>query len=59
MDEVETDEPEHADLDARLDIFDADSDELRDISYALLMKELGIENYKPYDRNIAVNRITH
>ena len=43
----------------RLFVFEADTDELRDRSYALLMNELGIENYEPYNRNIHVNRITN
>ena len=41
----------------KLFVFDADTDELRDASYERLMKELGIENYKPYDRHIEVNRV--
>ena len=41
----------------RLFVFDADTDELRDASYERLMKELGIENYDPYDRNIKVNKV--
>ena len=41
----------------RLFVFDADTDELRDASYDRLMKELGIENYEPYNRRIEVNRV--
>ena len=41
----------------RLFVFDADTDELRDASYVRLMKELGIENYEPYNRKIEVNRV--
>ena len=41
----------------RLFVFDADTDELRDASYERLMKELGIKNYEPYNRNFEVNRI--
>ena len=41
----------------RLFVFDADTDELRDASYVRLMKELGIENYEPYNRDIEVNRV--
>ena len=41
----------------RLFVFDADTDALRDASYERLMKELGIENYEPYNRKIEVNRV--
>ena len=41
----------------KLFVFDADTDELRDASYERLMKELGIENYEPYNRSIEVNRV--
>jgi len=41
----------------KLFVFDADTDELRDASYERLMKELGIENYAPYERGIHVNRV--
>ena len=41
----------------KLFVFDADTDELRDASYVRLMKELGIENYEPYNRKIEVNRV--
>lgn len=41
----------------RLFVFEASTDELRDESYAKLMKLLGIKNYAPYDRKIEVNRV--
>lgn len=41
----------------RLFVFNANTDEERDASYVKLMKELGIENYEKYDRNIEVNRV--
>ena len=41
----------------RLFIFDANTDEERDASYARLMKELEIDVYEKYDRDIKVNRI--
>ena len=41
----------------KLFVFDADTDELRDASYERLMKELGIENYEPYNRHFEVNRM--
>lgn len=38
-------------------VFEVETDEMRDASYAKLMKRLGIENYKPYDRKYPVNKL--
>ncbi len=38
-------------------VFEASTDELRDDSYARLMKLLGIRKYEPYNRKIEVNRV--
>ena len=41
----------------RLFVFDANTDELRDASYARLMKELNIETFDPYNKDFKVNRV--